>query len=282
MGNGDTLTSSSPPPDQPAERQPETADAPQEAPSDPSAGAEWAAVAHKEAAEPTTAPEQPPPSLPTADQPALAQAANPTDGPSAAAAVTASTAPAHEAEPISHASERQASLVLRPVAQRLGPPMHSGELQAESPATAGAAGLPLSPSESLPLEKSTSIPHQQQTPEGSPGSIGWFPRKSAWTPYRSKPEQPHPAASESGQPKEEPERSGQPGRPEMPAAASSSAALPVQSSLDVLHDAAFSAAEGFFQQHPSPQQPAAAATNEAEHAEEPSAFFVHGEDLLCI
>lgn len=229
----------------------------------------------------------------TADRPAMEQAASQT-------ASAPSGAGTDETEPVNLTSERQTSLVLRPVAYRLGPPVQSGELPPESSAAASAGGLPLSTSGSLPLEKSTSLPgqpQQQGTPEGSPSAIGWSPRKSAWTPYRAKadlssdpgkeapPEQSQPTAAEARQ---EPEQASpreqrleteqQAGRPEVSAAASFSVPLPVQSSLDILHNAAFSAAEGYFQSSPE-QQPAAtaAATVETEATEEPSAFLAHGE-----
>ncbi len=145
--------------------------------------------------------------------------------------------------------ERMGSLVVRPVAQRLsggGPEASSG---------------PLSPSSSLAEPGSGGQP------------IGWAPRKSAWSLYC------RPTAGSLPLPHVP--RSGNDAAPEPATAAAAVAAggaggsspkpmqpppasLPAQNNLEMLHDAAVSAAEGFR----APRQESSGARAEATPPEE--------------
>lgn len=163
----------------------------------------------------------------------------------AAAPAPASSDPEARAQP-----ERVGSLVLRPLAQRLG----GGGASAQPPADAAGGGLPMSPSGSL-AEPGTGQP------------IGWAPRKSAWLPYRPSPgsvptpqhggEPPASCAPESpaaaGRGATAASSSSSPGPQQQPAKLQPPVSLPVQNSLDILHEAAVSAAEGFLRLDSEPQ-----------------------------
>jgi hypothetical protein len=115
----------------------------------------------------------------------------------------------------------------------------------------------MSPSNSLPLEGAPSISggqpqllQPQPSAGGSPGPIGWMPRKSAWMPYRAKsPETRKDTqgidAGETVEPDAPAERQpsiGSRGEAAMSAHhAASAASMPVKTSLDLLHEAAVSA-----------------------------------------
>ncbi|CAL8468110.1 g7649 [Coccomyxa elongata] len=165
------------------------------------------------------------------------------------AAAPAPTSSDPEARP---QPERVGSLVLRPLAQRLG----GGAASAQPPADAAGGGLPMSPSGSL-AEPGTGQP------------IGWAPRKSAWLPYRpSAGSLPAPQPQHGGDPPancapESPADAGHgataasssssPGLQQQPAKLQPPVSLPVQNSLDILHEAAVSAAEGFLRLDSEPQ-----------------------------
>jgi hypothetical protein len=164
--------------------------------------------------------------------------------PASVADVRASPPAASTSDTEAQIPERVGSLVVRPVAQRISGPE----------ASAG----PLSPSGSL-AEPSSGQP------------IVWAPRKSAWSPYRpSAGSLPIPAPPRTEDSAPEPSEAG---RAIASSAGGSPApqsktqpppvSLPVQNSLEMLHDAAVSAAEGFLRQDSPEMQAALAAPREA-------------------
>ncbi|BDA42199.1 hypothetical protein COCOBI_03-0860 [Coccomyxa sp. Obi] len=151
--------------------------------------------------------------------------------------------------------ERSGSVVLRPLAQRLGGSAAAASAAAQ-PADAGGGGLPMSPSGSL------AEPGSDRQP------IGWAPRKSAWSPYRpsagslgaTQPQHgespagcaPDPVA-DAGRGATACSSTSSPGPQQQPAKPQPAPTLPVQNSLDILHEAAVSAAEGFLRLDSEPQ-----------------------------
>ena len=193
-------------------------------------------------------PEQPPVETPPQHSP------SPSTGAEQPAAVAAQpernvSPSASDAKAQGTPHERMGSLVLRPVAQRLsggGPEASSG---------------PLSPSSSLAEPGSGGQP------------IGWAPRKSAWSPYRPTagslplPQVPRPGNDPAPEPAAAAAAAvaaggagGSSPKPTQPPPAS----LPAQNSLEMLHDAAVSAAEGFR----APRQESPGARAEATPPEE--------------
>ena len=177
-------------------------------------------------------------------------------------------------------TERVGSLVLRPLAQRLG----GGAATASATTSADAAGggLPMSPTGSL-----------AEPASGQP--IGWAPRKSAWSLYRPsagslpapQPQLGEPPASCAAPELTDAGRGAAAGPQQPPPQPQPQVSLPVQSSLDILHEAAVSAAEGFLrldsepQALPSPSKPEEAsqkreAPPSTEADEEPSHQFFTG------
>ena len=164
--------------------------------------------------------------------------------PASVADVRASPPAASTSDTEAQIPERVGSLVVRPVAQRISGPE----------ASAG----PLSPSGSL-AEPSSGQP------------IVWAPRKSAWSPYRpSAGSLPIPAPPRTEDSAPEPSEAGRAiassagGSPAPQSKTQPSpVSLPVQNSLEMLHDAAVSAAEGFLRQDSPEVQAALAAPREA-------------------